>query len=56
MSSPVQCASDFKCRDISDKQSVEFHRPEQEPESSEVANIQEEFEKSFKPGLNCVSS
>lgn len=31
---------------------MEFQRPEQEPESSDVANIWEELEKGFKPGLN----
>lgn len=31
---------------------MEFQRPEQEPESSDVANIWEELEKGFKSGLN----
>lgn len=30
----------------------EFQRPEQEPESSDIANIQVELDRSFKPELN----
>lgn len=49
----VQCTSDFQFGDISINSLGNFkERRTQEPESSDVANIREELEKSFKPELN----
>lgn len=48
----VHCSSNFQFR----KQFGKFQRPEQEPESSDVANIREELEKKCDARTECVSS